>query len=371
MWHRRTPRLLITGRRHVRRGVLPAAVVAASLALAACSSAGSSGTSSGTSSTTPPATSNAAPAATNVGLVLDWTWQPYHVAFMYGIANGIYKAHGINLTLTQGQGSSTTATLVGTGRYQFGFADTSTAVLTQSKGVPIKNVLVIQQSSAFATECWKSADVSSPAQLKGHSVIMIPSESTAQIWPAYLALNHLSASSIPIVSASVSDKVTLFVAHKADCMAGLLGEDTLEASLQNSGIGAPMPWAADGIKLFGYSLIASDSVITSDPSLVKEFVAATIDSWQATCSNQGAAVALFTKEHPELSNTAAEKAYNTANLSTTCSQLQPPAGVTTTALGASSAAQWDSTVATLRKYAGLTSSQPASDYYTNAFIPAS
>src|SRR5580693_1043547 len=283
MWHRRTPRLLITGRRHVRRGALPAAVAAASLALAACSSAGSSGTSAGTSSTTP--------AATSVGLVLDWTWQPYHVAFMYGIANGIYKAHGINLTLTQGQGSSTTATLVGTGRYQFGFADTSTAVLTQSKGVPIKNVLVIQQSSAFATECWKSADVSSPAQLKGHSVIMIPSESTAQIWPAYLALNHLSASSIPIVSASVSDKVTLFVAHKADCMAGLLGEDTLEASLQNSGIGAPMPWAADGIKLFGYSLIASDSVISSDPSLVKEFVAATIASWQATCANQPAAVA--------------------------------------------------------------------------------
>ncbi|MGH3410112.1 MAG: pyridoxal-phosphate dependent enzyme, partial [Streptosporangiaceae bacterium] len=30
-----------------------------------------------------------------------------------------------------------------------------------------------------------------------------------------------------IVSASVSDKVTLFVAHKADCMAGLLGEDSL------------------------------------------------------------------------------------------------------------------------------------------------
>jgi NitT/TauT family transport system substrate-binding protein len=112
-------------------------------------------------------------------------------------------------------------------------------------------------------------------------------------------------------------------------------------------------------------------VISSDPSLVKQFVAATIDSWQATCANQPAAVALFAKLHPELSNTAADKAYNTANLSTTCSQLQPPTGVSTTALGASSAAQWQSTIATLRQYAGLTSSQPASDYYTNAFIPAS
>ena len=75
---------------------------------------------------------------------------------------------------------------------------------------------------------------------------MIPSESTAQIWPAYLAVNHLSASSIRLVNASVTDKVTLFVAHKADCMAGLLGEDTLQASLENKGIGAPWPGQTAG-----------------------------------------------------------------------------------------------------------------------------
>jgi NitT/TauT family transport system substrate-binding protein len=362
MWHRRNSLLLGAGRNTFRRrGAVLGVALTACLALAACSSGGSSGGSS-------PA---AKPGPTNVGLVLDWTWQPYHVAFMYGISHGIYKAAGINLTLTQGQGSSTTATLVGQGKYQFGFADTSTAVLAQSKGVPIKNVLVIQQSSAFATECWKSAHVSSPKQLPGHTVIMIPSESTAQIWPAFLAANNLSASSIHVVSASVSDKVTLFVAHKADCMAGLLGEDTLEASLQNSGIGTPMPWASSGIKLFGYSIIASDSVIQSDPTLVKDFVAATVQAWRATCGNQAAAIALFQKEHPTLSSSAADKAYNKANLQITCSQLKPPAGVTSTPLGPSSAAQWQSTLATLKKYNGVTSSQPASAYYTNKFVPAS
>ena len=63
-------------------------------------------------------------------------------------------------------------------------------------------------------------------------------------------------------------------------MAGLLGEDTLQASLQNSGIGTPMAWADNGIKLFGYSIITSDSVIQNDPTLVRQFVAATVDSWR-------------------------------------------------------------------------------------------
>jgi len=347
------------GQRIGRYGLLTGTAFAAFLALVSCSSspAASSGKTTGGKSSAP----------LNVNLVLDWTWQPYHVPFMYGIAHGIYKAHGINLTLTQGQGSSTTATLVGQGKYQFGFADTSTAVLAQSKGVPIKNVMVIQQRGAFATECYKSAHVTSPAALKGHSVIMIPSESTAQIWPAYLAANHLSPSSIRVVNASVSDKVTLFVAHKADCMAGLLGEDTLQASLENKGIGAPMPWADSGIKLFGYSIIASDSVISSQPSVVKNFVAATALAWRQSCANQSAAIALFEKKYPHLSSTAAEKTYNTDNFQAACSQLQPPAGVTTTPLGASSPAQWQTTVATLEKYAGLSKSQPASAYYTNKF----
>src|SRR5215469_11346681 len=149
--------------RNGRYGLLAGTAFAAFLALVSCSSSPAAKSS--------PAANGKSAAPVNVNLVLDWTWQPYHVPFMYGITHGIYKAHGINLTLTQGQGSSTTTTLVGQGKYQFGFADTSTAVLSQSKGVPIKNVLVIQQRSAFATECWKSVHVTSPAQLKGHSVI--------------------------------------------------------------------------------------------------------------------------------------------------------------------------------------------------------
>lgn len=346
-----------------RYGLLAGTAFAALLALVSCSSSPAAKSS--------PAANGKSGAPVNVSLVLDWTWQPYHVPFMYGITHGIYKAHGINLTLTQGQGSTTTATLVGQGKYPFGFADTSTAVIAQSKGVPIKNVMVIQQRGAFATECFKSAHVTSPAGLKGHSVLMIPSESTAQIWPAYLAANHLSASGIRVVNASVTDKVTLFVAHKADCMAGLLGEDTLQASLENKAIGAPVAWADSGIKLFGYSIIASDSVISGQPGLVKNFVAATAQAWRASCGNQSAAVAMFETKYPSLSKTAAEKTYNTDNFQAACSQLQPPAGVQTTPLGPSSPAQWQTTVTTLEKYAGLSKSQPATAYYTNKFAAGS
>ena len=97
-------------------------------------------------------------------MVLDWTWQPYHLPFMYGTA---FSDAGIDLSLEQGQGSNTSATLVGEEQFQFGFVDTSTAILAKSKGVPIQNVLVIQQSGAFATQCWESANVKTPQTWPG------------------------------------------------------------------------------------------------------------------------------------------------------------------------------------------------------------
>lgn len=287
---------------------------------------------------------------------------------MYGTS---FSGAGIQLSLEQGQGSGTSATLVGEDKYQFGFVDTSTAILAKAKGVPIQNVLAIQQSGAFAIQCWKSANVKAPADLKGKTVLMVPAESTAQVWPAYLAANSVDAGSVSVVSATVSNKVTLMVAHRADCMAGLLGQDTLQAGLASSDIGTPMPWSANKINLFGYSLVASDSVVKNDPDLVKRVVSATIAGWKQTCADQPAALADFAKQHPELAKSASDKAYNTGNLQAACDQTKPPAGVSSTPLGKSSDQQWTSVIATLKKYGGLTTSEPASAFYTNDFVPAS
>ena len=364
-----------------RRGLSAVGVGAAiALLIGACSSnsggasssASPSAPSGGASSaTTPTASATTSPSAAQVkkvGLVLDWTWQPYHLPFMYGDS---FKQNNVDLALTQGQGSGTSATLVGQNKYPFGFIDSSTAIISQSKGVPIKNVLVIQQSGAFATECWKSANVSSPADLKGKTVLMVPNESTAQVWPAYLAANNLNANDVKVQAATVANKVSLFVAHKADCMAGLLGQDTLQASLASPDIAEPMPWSSNGIQLFGYSLIASEDVIKNDPDLVKAMVKATIDSWKATCADQTAALEFFSKEHSDLASTDADKSYNTGNLKAACDQTNPPAGVTSTPLGASSPDQWNAVIDTLTKYGGLTGSKPATEYYTNDFIPTS
>ena len=104
-----------------RLGLQAAGTAAAiTLLISACSS-NSGSTSSSTSPSAPAegassavsSSASASPSATEVqkaGLVLDWTWQPYHLPFMYGDS---FKQDNVDLALTQGQGSGTSATLVG------------------------------------------------------------------------------------------------------------------------------------------------------------------------------------------------------------------------------------------------------------------
>ena len=338
-----------------RRVGAAAAMATLAVVLCACSSSAKSTTRSGAT-------------LQNVSLALDYTWQPYHAPFMYGIKQGFFKKEGINLSLVQGQGSSTTTILVGQGNYNFGFADTNAMVLGAGKGVPVESVQVIDESSAYATECFKSVGFTGdPKQLEGKSVILIPSESDALIFPAYLAANGVNPSGIHVVDASVSDKVTLFLAGKAQCMAGVLGEDTLEASLQSSSVGNAFPWSNYGIQLMGYSIIANKQTVQSDPGLVKRFVAATVASWKAACANPGAALQVFQSEHPEYSKPGFQQTYNEKNLPIVCSEINPPKGVSSTPLGAVNPSQWNYVVSTLRRYGGLSNGQPATAYYTNAF----
>ena len=63
-------------------------------------------------------------------------WYPYgeHAAFYYGVQEGIFKKHGIDLTIKAGQGSTKTVQATGQGQMDFGWADTPAVLANVDKG---------------------------------------------------------------------------------------------------------------------------------------------------------------------------------------------------------------------------------------------
>ncbi len=300
-------------------------------------------------------------------LRLDWSWLAYHMPFVYALNQGYYKAAGIDLTIEQGQGSGSTLTLVATGKDTFGFADTSTMLLQASKGQSLENVLVIQRRSGFGTACLKSVNYQKPTDLEGHSVLLIPQESTAAIFPAWEKINSVDPSRVRIVNADFSNKVQLLVAQKADCMVGYVGEDTLNAQLLNPNVADAIAWVDQGIKLMGHGIEISPQTAKDDPAMVSGFVAATIKGWQAICANPQIAVDLLKTEIPSMK--AVDIQYAMLGMPIECAKLMPAPGDTGSSLSATTDTMWQSSIDLMAQYGGMASPQPPSTYYTNQFLP--
>src|SRR5712664_1470148 len=91
-----------------------------------------------------------APAQDAVSLRLNWYLGGLHVPFYYGKERGFYKDEGIDLTINEGRGSANTVQVVAAGSDTFGLADSSSVVLTASKGAEIKSVMSLLNSTGFS-----------------------------------------------------------------------------------------------------------------------------------------------------------------------------------------------------------------------------
>ena len=94
----------------------------------------------------------AGPAAAQdaASLRLNWYLGGLHVPYYYGVERGFFKAEGIDLTINEGRGSANTVQVVGAGSDTFGMADSSSVVTAITKGVEIKSVMSLLNSTGFA-----------------------------------------------------------------------------------------------------------------------------------------------------------------------------------------------------------------------------
>jgi NitT/TauT family transport system substrate-binding protein len=299
-------------------------------------------------------------------LRLDWSWQSYHHPFVYAVEKGYYEDEGIDLEIREGQGSGPGITLVGQGQDTFAFADAGTTMLQASKGVPVQVIGVIQRTAGFGIECFKDANVTEPADVEGKSVLLVPVESTATYWPVFLNKNGVPEDSVQMRNADFSNKVKLFADGQADCMAGIFGEDMLDAKLRNPDIADPIPWDEHGVQVFGKSLVASEDTISSNPELVEGFMRATLRAWEETCANPERSVKEYLADHPEISE--ADTEYVEQQFPLECAKLEPGPGDDGQPLGPTDDAVWASMQDALEQYGGLENPQELSTYYTNDFV---
>ena len=301
-------------------------------------------------------------------LRLDWTYGTFHAPFLYAQEKGYYEEEGIDLDINEGQGSAQTMTLVGNGDDTFGWGDTGTAALQTSVGVPIKVVAVVQRQTPFGVACFDDVGYSEPADLVGHSVVLVPQESTAQLWPAFLEANDIDVDDVSVVNADFSNKVTLFAENRADCMAGYPSVDILQAQQLNDEIGDAISWDDQGVHVLSQGLVANNSTLEDDPELVEGFVRASLRAWTEICADPELGSSFFIEQFPELHETDDQVAYTEESMVRECAITEARDGTGATTFGPSTDEEWQPMLDLLHEFGGLENLEEPGTYYTNEFI---
>src|SRR5687767_13372251 len=189
-----------------------------------------------------------------VSFRMNWYLGGLHVPFYYGKDRGFYAAEGIDLTLNEGRGSANTVQVVAAGSDTFGLADSSSVILTASKGADVKSVMSLLNSTGFAVISMASTGIRTPKDLEGKRLAVSPGDPLGQLFQAVAAVNKLDMSKITLVQVDPAAKVVSVLERKADALLG--GADDQYFLIKQRGIEpAALRFADVGANIVGMTVL--------------------------------------------------------------------------------------------------------------------
>jgi NitT/TauT family transport system substrate-binding protein len=307
------------------------------------------------------ASATAAPAQDAVSLRLNWYMGGLHVPFYYGKERGFYKEEGIDLTINEGRGSANTVQVVGAGSDTFGLADSSSLVAAAAKGVEIKSVMSLVNSTGFAVVSLASAGIKTPKDLEGKKLAVSPGDPLGQLFRALAAHNKLDMSKISFVQVDPAAKVVSVLEKKVDALLG--GADDQYFLIKYKGEEpAALRFADHGANIVGMTILTQEATIKNKADLVRRFVKATARSWDETKKNPEGAVDATMKVKPDLN-----RASQLDQLKVDIELLDSPNSKGRTGWG--DQRDWDQTIALLKQYRDVATDKPWTAFHTNEFLP--
>jgi NitT/TauT family transport system substrate-binding protein len=239
-----------------------------------------------------------AAAAENVAFGTDWKAEAEHGGYYQAVATGIYRQHGLEVTVRQGGPQVNHAQLLAAGRLDFNLAPNSFIPLNfVQEDIPIVAVAAIFQKDPSVLIAHPGQGNDSLAALKGKP-IMIGSDTRITSWNFLKSKFGYTDDQIRPYTFSVAP----FLADPQAVQQGYLSSEpfTIEAQRVKPVV---MLLADAGYSSYGSLIQTSDKLVRQNPDLVQRFVDASIEGWYSYLYGDPApANALIKRDNPEMTD---------------------------------------------------------------------
>lgn len=205
-----------------------------------------------------------------------WSPQAQFAGYYVAYEKGIFRNHGLDITILSGGPNNNPVKLLKSGKADFVVLWLSAAIRERSLGAPLVNIAQANQRSSLMLIAKKSGGINSPSDLNGKKVSYW--EGDLSIQPkAFISKYNLKVTMIP-----QTYTVNLFLRGGVDAISAMWYNEY--HTVINSGVNQDELTAffydEHGLNFPEDGIYALESTTSRDPELCRAFVQASLEGWE-------------------------------------------------------------------------------------------
>jgi len=235
-----------------------------------------------------------AQATTPIKFQLDWRFEGPSALFLASQAKGYYKAAGLDVTIDAGNGSGGTVTRVASGSYDMGFADLAALMEFHANNPDAPNkpvaVLMVYNNTPAAVLALRKSGITKPSDLSGKKLGAPGFDAGRKAFPIFAKANNVTG--VQWTSMDPPLRETMLVRGDIEAITGFSFTSLL--NLEARGIKTEdivvLPFATNGVKLYGNAIIVNPKMMRENPAAVRAFISAFLKGAKEVINNPDPAI---------------------------------------------------------------------------------
>lgn len=227
-----------------------------------------------------------------VTFLTSWYAQAEHGGYYQAIATGIYRKHGLDVTIKMGGPQVNAVQILAAGQADFIMGKDFQTLSGIEQGVPMVTVAAIFQKEPQGIVT--HPEVNGLADLKDKTILLATSGRTS--WWPWMKLKYGFKDE---QTRPYTFNMQPFFADKSIAQQGYPGSEPFTAEKAGQKVKFFL-LADDGYPPYGNTIVAMQKLVKEKPELVQRFVRATAEGWKSYFENPAPGNALIKKDNPKM-----------------------------------------------------------------------
>lgn len=295
-----------------------------------------------------------------VTVILDYVANTNHTGMYVALDQGYYKEAGLDVEIIEPtEGATATLIAVGKGDFGISYQEDVTIALTSKDPLPIKTIAALIQHNTSGFVTYADKDIKSPKDFEGKTYAGWGGPGEEAVLKAVMTKDGADFSKLNMVISDGSGFEAL--KDKVDIEWFFEGWDNVKCKLNNFPINyMELRQLDERLDYYTPVIIANQDTLEQKPEMVKKFLAATEKGYRYAIENPDESAKILQKYAPD---------YSLEMLTMSQEYLAEKYMEDTDRWGEMKDEVWNNYTDFMVEYGVIDHAIPASDCYTNEFLP--